>query len=156
MNGYKVYAWTTSRDVKVFRLACSVLKSFDRIEKSQSPNGFFSGISFLPESFRRPAKLLELGRRVLLRCFYKAEAGLEIDQTAFEGIDDDLFVKLFAEVKDYSGNTKLFSLNDFLRSSKEQGEGEAATEAEKMDISPPTSSTPSGRPRKKPRVDETA
>jgi hypothetical protein len=129
-----------------------VLKSFDRVEKFQSRNGFFSGISFLPESFRRPAKQLELGRRELLQCFYKAEAGLEIDQTAFEGIDD-LFVKLFTEVKDEPGNTKLFSLNDFLSSSKGQGEVEAAAEAEEMDISPPTSPTPSGRQRKRPRVE---
>ena len=100
----------------VQKLFPRVLK-FDRVEKFQSQNGFFSGISFLPESFRRPAKQLELGRRELLQCFYEAEAGLEIDQTAFEGIDG-LFVKLFTEVKDEPGNTKLFSLNDFLRSSE--------------------------------------
>jgi hypothetical protein len=60
---------------------------------------------------------LESGRRKLLGHFYKAEAGLETDETAFEGIDD-LFIKLFTKAKDESGNIILWSLNDFLRPSK--------------------------------------
>jgi len=129
-----------------------VLKSFNRVEKFQSRKAFFSGISFLLETFRKPAKRLEMGRRQLLKCFYKAEAGLEIDETAFEGIDD-LFIQLFTAAKGESGGAELFSLNDCLRSSKGHGEVEAAAEAEaEMDISPSTSPTPSGRPRKRARV----
>jgi hypothetical protein len=129
-----------------------VLQSFARVEKFQSRNAFFSGISILPESFCQPAMRLELGRRELLQRFYKAEAGLEIDETAFEGIDD-LFTKLFAEAKGESGDVELFSLNDCLHSSKGHGEVGAAAEAEaEMDISPPISPTSSGRPRKKAKI----
>jgi len=127
-----------------------VLKSSDRFSKFQSQSSFFLGISVLPESFRRPAELLEWGRVKLLQCFYKAEAGLEIDQTAFEGIDA-LFIQMFEMAKDESSdNAQLSSLNDFLRSSKQQGEIEAG--AEKMDMAPQTSPTPSGPPKKKRRV----
>jgi hypothetical protein len=132
----------------VQKLFPRVLGSFGRVEKFQSRKAFFSRISLLPKSFRQPAKWLELGRRELLQRFCKAEAGLEIDETAFEGIDD-LFIKLFTEAKGESGDAELFSLNDCLRSSKGHGEVEAAAE---MDISPPTSPTPSGPPRKKPRL----
>jgi len=107
---------------------------------------FANGISFLPSSFRQAAQRLESGRRMLLQRFDQAEAGLEIDKTAFEGIDD-LFVELFKKAKDDSGDAQLFSLNDLLRSSK--GQGEVEPEPEETDTSPPTSPTPSGPPRKK-------
>ena len=132
----------------VQKLFPRVLQSFAKVEKFQAPKAFFSGIFFLPETFRRPAKRLELGRRELQR-FYKAEAGLEINETAFEGIDN-LFIQL---LKGDSGNAELFSLNNWLDSSKGHGEVEAAAEAvAEMDIPPPTSPTPSGRPTKKRRV----
>jgi hypothetical protein len=55
-----------------------------------------------------------MGRQKLVDGFHKAEAGLEIDQTVFEGIDD-LFIKLFTIVKDKSSdNAQLFSLDEFL------------------------------------------
>jgi hypothetical protein len=123
-----------------------VLNSSDRFSKFQSQGAFFSGISVLPESFHEPAELLEWGRQTLLRRFCEAEAGPDINQTAFGGIDE-LFIQLFTIATEASDGTELFSLNDILRSSKEQGE----VEAEEEDI-PQTSPTPARRPRKKRRV----
>jgi hypothetical protein len=124
----------------VQKLFPRVLMSYGRVEKFSHRHAFANGISSLPESFRQPARWLESGRRSLLGRFDQAEAGSQIDESAFEGVDD-LFVKLFQEAKNDSGEAQLFSLNDFLRSSKER-----------EDTSPPTSPTPSGPPKKKQRV----
>ena len=66
-------------------------------------------------------------RQQLLQRFYKAEAGLEIDKTVFEGIDD-LFIQLFTAAKGESGDVELFSLNDCPCSSKGHREVKAAVD----------------------------
>jgi hypothetical protein len=129
----------------VQKLFPRVLNSSGRLSKFQSQGAFFSGISVLPDSFCKPAELLEWGRQKLLERFYEAEAGPDINQTAFGGIDE-LFIRLFTMATGDSDGAELFSLNDILRSSTER-----EVEAEAAEI-PQTSPTPAGPPRKKRKV----